>query len=171
MKGVIVVDVEKCLACKSCEMACALVHSKSKDLFKAIREQPLPQSRIRVEEAEGFSLPLQCRHCQDAPCVSICPTQAIQKTDSQGPVIIKDILCIGCKWCLLVCPYGVLTIGHQGRAITNCDLCWERLKQDEEPACVQACPTKALQFIPLEKLTPEEIEKRTKEFLVHLGEK
>ena len=171
MKGVIFVNVEKCLACKSCELECAVAHSKSKNLFEAIRETPLPQPQIRVEGEEDFSMPLQCRHCEDAPCVQICPTKAIEKMDTEGPIIIKDELCVGCKWCILVCPFGVIGISHKGRVAIKCDLCIERLEENRLPACVEACPTKALRFISPEELTKERRKKTTREFLQEISNK
>ncbi len=104
MKGLIVVDVKKCLGCRSCEIGCAVEHSKSKQLFSAVFEKPLPQSRVVVESYGGTNLPLQCRHCEDPPCVKVCPTQAVTKQDVGEAVLIDDALCIGCKCCILVCP-------------------------------------------------------------------
>jgi len=162
MKGSILIDPKKCLGCKTCELQCAIVHSKSKNLIKAICEKPLPQTRIRVEAAEDLSVPLQCRHCEDAPCVKICPTKATVKSEPEGPVLIKDELCIGCKWCVLVCPFGVIRISREGAAVTKCDLCFERLEKGEFPACVAACPSKALQFKSIEELSKD----KRKEYLV-----
>lgn len=169
MKEVIFVNVEKCLACKSCELACAVEHSKSKNLFEAIRETPLPQSQIRVEGGEDFSMPLQCRHCEDAPCLQICPTKAIEKVDTGGPIIIRDELCVGCKWCILVCPFGVIGISHKGRVAIKCDLCIKRLEESRLPACVEACPTKAIRFISSEELEEERKKKVPKDFLKGLS--
>ncbi|MBA7510834.1 Iron-sulfur protein [subsurface metagenome] len=162
MKTILYVDLDKCLACKTCELQCAIEHSQSKDLFKAIEEEPLPQARVKVEAYEDLAVPLQCRHCEDAPCIKICPTKALEKLAPGEPVIIKEDLCIGCKWCLLVCPFGVLNLNREGKVIIKCDLCLERLEKGEEPACVEACPTKALKL-----LSPEEVAKLKKaEFLV-----
>ncbi len=146
MKGIILVDPKRCLACKSCELQCALEHAKSDSLKEAIYEQPLPQARVQVEQAAEVAIPLQCRHCEDAPCVEICPSKATHREGPEDPVLIKDELCVGCKWCILVCPFGVIRMGREGKAVTKCDLCFERLKEKEMPACVQACPTGALQF-------------------------
>lgn len=156
MKGIILIDPKKCLGCKTCELQCALEHSESKVLTQAIYERPLPQSRLNVESAEELAIPLQCRHCEDAPCVKICPSKAMNRPEDNGPVLINNELCIGCKWCILVCPFGVIRIGREGKAITKCDLCFERLQKGEEPSCVQGCPTGALQFKPLEKMAKEE---------------
>ena len=162
MKTILYVDLDKCLACKTCELQCAIQHSQSKDLFKAIEEEPLAQARVKVEAYEDLSVPLQCRHCEDAPCVKICPTKALEKLAPGETVVLKEDLCIGCKWCLLVCPFGVLNVNREGKVIIKCDLCLEKLEKGEQPACVQACPTKALKL-----LSPEEVAKLKKvEFLV-----
>jgi len=153
MEKFIVFDKNKCLGCKTCELACAVVHSKSKNLHKAVNEFPTPQYRIDVVASGGFSIPLQCRHCDDAPCVKICPTNALIK-DESGIVLYKENKCIGCKYCILVCPFGSIKINSKGKLITKCDLCIERLKNGDMPACVSSCPTKALKFTtPSESLT------------------
>jgi len=149
----IVVDVEKCLGCKSCEIACAVAHSQSGVLEEALTEQPRPQKRVTVESIEQFAVPLQCRHCEDAPCVAVCPTAAIQRQEADGPVLIDQERCIGCKYCLAVCPFGVIDVSNDGRAVVKCDLCIERTKVGREPACVEACPTKALKLVSEKELT------------------
>ena len=152
MPRVIAVDVAKCMGCHSCEIACAVAHSDGKTLFAAIQEEPLPQPRVSVLAAGEMAIPLQCRHCEDAPCVEICPTKALQKPDSEGPVTIDQELCIGCKSCIMVCPFGVITMSADGKTIIKCDLCIERLDEGEDPACVEACPTGALQLVTVDEL-------------------
>jgi len=152
MPRVIAVDVTKCMGCHSCEVACAVAHSRGKTLLAAIQEQPLPQPRVSVLAAGEMAVPLQCRHCEDAPCVAICPTKALQKPDPEGPVIIDQELCIGCKSCIMVCPFGVITMSADGKSIIKCDLCIERLNEGEDPACVEACPTGALQLVTVDEL-------------------
>jgi len=144
MGKAIMVIVEKCLACKGCEIACALAHCKSQVLEEAITEQPKPQRRVTVEAAGELGVPMQCRHCQDAPCIAVCPTAAMHREQVDGPVLIDQEKCIGCKFCIMVCPFGVINVSNSGKAIVKCDLCIERLKVGEEPACIEACPTKAL---------------------------
>ncbi|MFC1699733.1 4Fe-4S dicluster domain-containing protein [Candidatus Omnitrophota bacterium] len=159
MKGIIVVDPKRCLGCHSCHLHCATAHSESKQLMQAIQQRPLPQPRINVE---AQALPLQCRHCEDAPCVEVCATKALERKDQESPVLINDRLCIGCKQCILVCPFGVIYMDAQGKAVTKCDLCFERLQKDELPACVSGCPTGALQFKSIEQASKEE----KKEYLI-----
>ena len=146
MGKAISVNIERCLACRSCEIACALVHSESKVLEGAVAECPRPRSRVKVEGAGEFAVPMQCRHCEDAPCVTVCPTSAIHRHNQNDPVLIDAAKCIGCNYCLTVCPFGVIDVSADGKAVAKCDLCIERTKAGEEPACVIGCPTGALKF-------------------------
>jgi carbon-monoxide dehydrogenase iron sulfur subunit len=147
------VDIGRCLACKSCELACAVEHSASKELYVAVREEPRPASRVKVEAAAESAVPLQCRHCEDAPCVAICPTKAIEKLGTGLPVLIREERCIGCKFCVMVCPFGVITLRKDGKVALKCDLCLERQEMGEEPACVAACHTGALECLTVEEIT------------------
>jgi len=170
MDKIIVIDIEKCLACKSCEIACAVAHSESKDLYDAIDESPRPQRRVTVEAAAEFGIPLQCRHCEAAPCVEICPTGAIHRPDDDSPVVVDNDLCIGCKLCILICPLGVLQLDKKGKVALKCDLCIERLEEGQEPACVEACPTKALKYISLEELTKSKRRRAAKQIAASVGQ-
>lgn len=161
-KGMIVVDPKKCVACRTCELQCAVAHSKSKDIMKAIFEKPLPKPRIKVEGTAELVMPLQCRHCEDAPCVEVCPTKAIERHEESGPVLINQERCIGCKWCVLVCPFGSISVDAEGKKVTKCDLCVERLEKNDLPACVSGCPTGALQFRGLKEIASE----KRKDYLV-----
>lgn len=162
MKKLIHVEIEKCLGCKSCELACAVVHSRAKNLWEAVMEQPQPQARVRVRVVEEFAIPLHCRHCQDAPCVRVCPTHAMSRLDVDGPVLCNAARCIGCTLCVLVCPFGVLRMDRAGKAIVKCDLCFELTREGKEPACVAACPTQAIRLVSIEELG-EEIARRARE--------
>ena len=134
------------MACKTCELACAIAHSKAETLAEAMRADVRPQSRVRVEPLGRGSIAMQCRHCEDAPCIAICPTEAIQRLSEGGPVLLDPGRCIGCKYCMIVCPFGAIELSADGKAVTKCDLCIERTQAGELPACVAACPTHALVF-------------------------
>lgn len=155
MGKAIMVNIEKCLACKSCEIACAVAHSKSRVLEEAIAERPTPQKRVTIEAAGELSVPLQCRHCEDAPCITVCPTVAIHRHEADGPVLIEQDRCIGCKFCLMVCPFGVIDVSTDGKVAVKCDLCIERTKAGQEPACVEACPTGALKLVDEKELAAQ----------------
>jgi len=158
MKGMIVVKVDRCLGCKSCEMACAVEHSQSRNLQQAITESPAPVARVKVARGMSFAVPLQCLQCEDAPCVEICSTKALHRADKNSPVSIDHELCIGCKCCILACPFGVIRLDREGRSIVKCDQCMERRGREELPACVLACPTRALGFKTMEEVLAEKRE-------------
>lgn len=143
-EGLVQSDLSRCLACRGCVLACAIEHSESKTLTGALGESPRPQSRVSLVAVDGAAVPLQCRHCEDAPCVAVCPTQAIEKLGPNQPVLITDERCIGCKLCMMVCPFGVVSLRRDGKVALKCDLCLHRLEAGEMPACVTACPTGAL---------------------------
>lgn len=143
----IYVRQDRCLGCKSCEIACAVQHSKSKTLFGALAERPLSKKRLYVEEADGFKLPILCRHCEDAPCVNGCITGCLYHDDN-GYVRRKKDRCIGCWTCIMVCPFGVVSRDGVTRIAVKCDRCHKL----EVPACVNACPTKALELVEVDEL-------------------
>ena len=156
MNKIIACRVEHCLGCRSCEIACALAHSQSKDLREAVAEHPRPQRRVTVEVAGAHGLPLQCRHCEEGLCQLVCPTGAIHRDEKRGITSVDEDLCIGCKLCILMCPLGVLRIGEHNRATIKCDQCLDRQAEGELPACVAACPTHALQFVAADEVAKDE---------------
>jgi carbon-monoxide dehydrogenase iron sulfur subunit len=143
----IYVRQERCTGCKSCEIACAVQHSASKTLFGAIFEDPAPQKRLFVEESEGFRMPVLCRHCEEAPCVNSCITGCLYH-DANGFVRRKKSRCIGCWTCIMVCPFGVVTRDLQKHLAVKCDHCHKL----DVPACVNACPTRALELVEIDNL-------------------
>ncbi len=143
---IIVTDLKKCLGCHSCELACAISRSRSKNLFEAIGEDPKPATRVRVLNVGTQPVPLQCQQCEDAPCATACPTQALCRTGTDHPVLFTRELCIGCSNCVLVCPFGAIQRADRG-VMAKCSLCWDRLAVGKQPACVEACPTKARRLV------------------------
>jgi len=135
---------EHCLGCKSCELACAVAHSTSKTLFEAINELKPPQKRVFVESSGGLNFPLQCRQCIDAPCVHACMSGAMQFDLNTGLIQVDELKCVGCLMCVMVCPFGVIAEVSTTHKVTKCDRCQDL---DYQPACVSACPTKALAFV------------------------
>ena len=153
----IVADPTKCLACRACEIACAVAHAETDDLVEAIYAQGA-KPRIYIESVGRFAVPLQCRHCDDAPCVRVCPSGALSRPSEAEPVLVDQQKCIGCGFCVEACPFGVILLadrygwdpsGNQ-KAVIKCDLCAKRQAEGLRPACVSACPVGALV---LEELT------------------
>ena len=142
----ILVHEEACMGCGLCEVYCKVEHSRSKDTIKAYkREYPRPLSRIRIEEARPISFAVQCRHCEDFPCVIACLSGAMRLDEETGLVIHDPEKCMGCWTCIMVCPYGALVMDN--RAVAKCDLCPDL----DVPACVAGCPNQALVY---EEVTP-----------------
>ena len=168
MSQFIVTDIRKCVACKACEMACALEHSSSRTLEEAVHERPRPQSRVSVLSSGDYCVPLQCRHCEDAPCILVCPTTAMHRGEANGPVLVNRDRCIGCRACLVACPFGAIDMAGNGKAVTKCDLCVERGRQALGPACVESCPTHAMQVGDPPKLNLERRRQSADQACTHL---
>jgi carbon-monoxide dehydrogenase iron sulfur subunit len=144
---VIAVHLERCTACKTCELYCATERgSNTKTLLQAAQELPLPQARVRVEGSNEVAVALQCRHCLKAPCLDSCLTGALQRDAESGLVVIQESNCIGCWTCTLFCPYGVIYPWPERKIALKCDRCLYMAI----PVCVDVCPTKALALIELD---------------------
>jgi Fe-S-cluster-containing dehydrogenase component len=145
------------MACRACELACALAHADTDDLVEAILVSGA-KPRIYVESAGSMVVPLQCRHCEDAPCVAVCPSGALSRPDPNGPVRVDESKCIGCAFCVQSCPFGVIRLARrpgadtsEGQmAVVKCDLCVARQAEGLEPACVASCPVGALALVEVE---------------------
>ena len=99
-----------------------------------------------------------CKHCTEAACLEVCPTGALFRTEF-GTVVVQEDVCNGCGYCVSACPFGVLDRREGDGRVWKCTLCYDRLKDDREPACAQACPTNSIQFGEVDELR-ERAEKR-----------
>lgn len=149
------VHPERCIGCKQCEAACAVAHSQSKNLFLSVFEVPAPKPRIHAEQGLVYNtaFPNKCRHCNPAPCQTVCPTGAIYRPEDFPEIVqINPKKCITCGMCAMVCPFDVITFyasiwkPEKSSVATKCDHCIERQRQGQIPACVEACKVGALQF-------------------------
>lgn len=136
----ILVDITKCIGCRSCEQACKQVHG-----FPMDSEPKLSTTAFTVvEERSDKFVRRMCMHCQDPACASACLVGALKKT-SLGPVTYDASKCIGCRYCLVACPFNVPRYEWSKLVpfVKKCDMCYERQAKGEQPACVEACPTNA----------------------------
>lgn len=147
-------DLTLCLGCKSCEISCAVEHSKSKELFKAINEPTKPTKRKKIEQSAAGPVPVSCKHCEEPLCVYACMSGAMYKDAATGQTKHDEDKCVGCWMCVMSCPFGAIHRKGAEGIVLKCDLCPDR----DTPACVEACPTGAL-FVG----TREEFEKHVKE--------
>ena len=142
----VIVDPAQCTACRSCELACAVEHSQAKTLKGALGAGEKPRSRVHVIKRGAKSVPVQCKHCKKPKCVMACPSGALVKDEESGLVLADDLKCVGCEQCVEECPFGAISMRPDGKGVIKCDVCIGRVEQGLEPACVHACPTKALLF-------------------------
>jgi carbon-monoxide dehydrogenase iron sulfur subunit len=138
----IFIKIDRCVGCHTCEIACAVEHSAGRQLLTAIAEPVKPRKRLHVEAAGRLSVPVLCRHCDDAPCAAVCPTGATYLDQVSHLVLQDPRKCIGCQLCVQACPFGMMGRRAESRTAVKCDRCPDR----DRPACVDACPTKALVY-------------------------
>jgi formate dehydrogenase iron-sulfur subunit len=136
----ILVDITKCIGCRSCEQACKDLHGFPKDSESKLS----PTALTVVEERGDRFVRRMCMHCQDPACASACLVGALKKT-SAGPVTYDASKCIGCRYCLVACPFNVPKYEWAKLVpfVKKCDMCAERQAAGSLPACVEACPTGA----------------------------
>lgn len=165
----LLVDPDRCVGCHTCELACAAAHTRSGTLFGAVLANEPLLPRNRVVQVNGVRFPAQCRQCEDAPCVKVCPTGATHRTETFTAVDAR--LCIACKLCMMVCPFGAIQTGNMvvgagvKRAAIKCDLCVDR---PEGPACVAACPTKAISLAAPKEVMESAIQSSAERYLAAL---
>lgn len=145
MNDFVVADPKRCIGCRTCEVACVLAHGGENALEHLTADMFYP--RLQVIRTAKVSMPVQCRQCEDAPCARACTVDAIRQSGSSVQVVAGK--CVGCKACLVACPYGAIDLiaadaagGKTEVAAYKCDLC---VNHASGPACVRVCPTKALQ--------------------------
>ena len=152
-------DAGRCTGCKACELACFAEHNHTSNrVGKTVGTATVPVTAgLYLVKRDGLCLPIQCKHCEDAPCLHACARRAIVRLD--GQIIINEERCIGCRDCVMACPFGAVTIAPvfakgepvnlpgsslQRKAATKCDLC---IGKEGGPACVRTCPNKALRVV------------------------
>ncbi len=151
------INIADCTGCKACQIAC----KDKNDLPVGIRwrrvleysggdwvpagEQAVPSNVFT------YFVSIACMHCEDPPCVDVCPVGGIAKNED-GVVLVDTDKCIGCRYCEWSCPYGALWFNEETRAMTKCNFCADLVAEGEHPVCVDACPYRAIDFGPLDEL-------------------
>lgn len=137
-----IIDSNRCVSCFACRVACQLQNDLPPELsrirFTEQEKGVFPDTRVLV-------LPTQCMHCDDPPCVEVCPTGASFKRED-GLVLIDYEKCIGCQYCVSACPYSARSYNPRTKTVDKCTFCAPRLAQGQGPACVEACITGARIF-------------------------
>jgi formate dehydrogenase iron-sulfur subunit len=166
-------DTSLCIGCKACEVACkewnrvpedGLVHrgmsmdntgGLSADTWRHVAFIEQRNAFELGDDGEGGLRWLMasdvCKHCTHAACLEVCPTGALFRTEF-GTVVVQEDVCNGCGYCIPACPFGVIDRREDDGRAYKCTLCYDRLKDDQTPACAQACPTNSIQFGPLDEL-------------------
>ena len=132
---VLLIDPPKCDGCKECEKVCILRHSGYRRIAR---------KRIEVmgtESGGNFFVPFACQQCADAPCMAVCPKQAITRDTNLARVVVDASLCVGCSMCVSACPSGLMAFDYEVGLAYKCDLC------DGEPQCVRVCEKKAIAYV------------------------
>jgi Fe-S-cluster-containing dehydrogenase component len=163
MRWGMVIDLKRCIGCYGCQLACKAENGTPPGVFYA---RVLKQEEGQYPMVRQLALPVLCNHCEDPPCVEACPTGASFKWDD-GIVDIDHDLCVGCRACMMACPYTnryyndqpphyfpqgmtpyeeARTDRHQHNVVMKCDFCRDRVRAGQAPACVANCPTVARVF-------------------------
>ncbi|KAA8998414.1 4Fe-4S dicluster domain-containing protein [Affinibrenneria salicis] len=145
MNQFVIADASLCIGCRTCEMACAVAHAGGGSA--AMRPEHFFPRLSMVKNAQ-ISVPVMCRQCENAPCASTCPNEAlVRHHDSIQPIQSR---CIGCKSCVVVCPFGAINVVMRAdqqparSEVHKCDLC---VGVADSPSCVAVCPTSALKWV------------------------
>jgi Fe-S-cluster-containing dehydrogenase component len=159
----VLVDTAVCIGCRKCEWACNNQHKlndkplaeyEDRSVFDKHRRPTknaytvVNRFGVSPEVKDGYTMKVQCMHCNHPACVSACIVGALEKTEL-GPVSYDAWKCIGCRYCMVACPFQVPAYEYDNALdpqVRKCTFCAERLHQGERPACVSICPNEALTF-------------------------
>jgi len=145
-----------CVGCKACMIACKDKHNNPVGvLWRRVAEYSggewIKKDGAYEQDVFAYYISLSCNHCEDAVCVTNCPTKA-QSKDENGIVSINPDLCVGCHYCEWSCPYGAPQFDEAKKVMTKCDFCRDYLEEGKTPSCVASCPCRALDFGEFEEL-------------------
>jgi anaerobic dimethyl sulfoxide reductase subunit B len=153
------IDTSACTECKACQIACQDKNNlPAAMLWRRVIEYEggtwIPQegTAMAPNGVFAYSISMACNHCQSPICLQVCPAQAISKRAEDGVVLIDDSKCIGCRYCEWACPYGAPHFDEAHGVMTKCTFCADLLAQGQNPACVDACVMRVLEFGDLAEL-------------------
>ena len=144
----LVIDLERCIGCNTCIMACKLENSLGKGSWIRVETIGGPHRDSpegKYPKVSMHFLPVLCMHCDKPPCLDACPQDAIFKRED-GIVLVDEAKCDGCQACLPACPYGALSYNPEKNIVQKCTLCVQRVEQGLEPFCKICCETEAIYF-------------------------
>ena len=159
MKAAILTDITKCIGCFECVIACKNFNNLDIDVPRKWHKNDGLSSKnwtsIIVKEDNHY-IRKQCRHCLEPACVSVCPVGALYKNEN-GAVVYDADKCMGCRYCLVACPFGIPRYDWDKPAayVQKCNMCFDSIKHGKQPACTEACPTKATIFGDRDQLLAE----------------
>jgi formate dehydrogenase iron-sulfur subunit len=170
-------DTTVCIGCKACQVACHQWNNLPAERGPGLHQLPVLSGNSydntgslsdvnwrhvkfieqfsddpnRSQQAAWLMMSDVCKHCVDAPCLEVCPTGAILRTEFDT-VYINEPACNGCRDCISACPFGVIHMSPVKHVAQKCTFCYDRLKHNLSPACAQACPTQSIRFGPVSDL-------------------
>ena len=146
-------DSSKCVGCKSCQVACKeTYHLPTANLWRRVYNYTggtwtKNANGVYVpKDVFGYFVSMACNHCENPACVANCPTGAMHKNSDTGIVTSNHDVCIGCRTCATVCPYGAPSLDVEKGYIIKCDMCQSELTLNRLPVCVATCPMRALDW-------------------------
>jgi formate dehydrogenase iron-sulfur subunit len=152
-KGLLI-DLTRCVGCQECVSACLVAHDLPGDADDVAGLSS--KALTALVEKDGVYVRQLCRHCVTPSCVSVCPVEAFRKTP-EGPVVYDASRCMGCRYCMQACPFGVPKYEWDNPvpAVVKCDFCASRQAEGKQPACAEACPEGATIFGDRDELLAE----------------
>ncbi len=160
------IDLTACIGCHACSVACKMSNNLPNDMWwnriLTIGGEAMDTAVGEYPNVQMQFLPLNCQHCENPPCVKACPTGATYKREEDGIVMVDADKCIGCRMCMVACPYNARSFNfnepeyyvdfavgdkdapeHQFNTVEKCNFCVDRVARGEEPACMVLCPGRA----------------------------